>query len=332
LECVCEVSSASFFVECALANAHGFLDGDDIVPVAIQASYPESGRAAGTTTLRLRLQPGGRPSPVVLLVHGVGGSAGSSYVRRGAHAFFDAGYHTARLNLRGAAESVYGAPDLYHMGLCDDLLAAVTNLSARPDTGDIFVVGYSGGAALVVKAAAHWSKGHGERTKSRVRKVAALATPIDLTEVRRNIERTRNLPYQMHVLRGLHRCARRFALRKGRHSPISLVDIARSVTVREFDTRITIRMHNFESVESYDALSSASLDMPNVNIPTLMLHAKDDPMVPVRALERALENAPACFSFAISDHGGHLGWAHGTNEEGLTQTWAVKRVLHFFQK
>jgi predicted alpha/beta-fold hydrolase len=297
---------------------------DAIVHVPLAATM--ASRPAGSTTMRLRLRAS--RAPVVLLIHGVGGAASSNYVQRGATAFFEAGYHVARLNLRGADESVYNAPDLYHMGLAADLVEAVRMLSRRADVLDVVVLGYSGGGSLSLKAAAIWSA----LRESPVLKVAALSPPIDLVETRANIELARYLPYHMHVLRGLHRSARRFALRKKSPAPYTLKDIALAYTVREFDRRITVPMHGFDSVHHYDETSSALHDLPNIKIPTLIVHAKDDPMVPVSALERALKTAAPDVSAQLTNEGGHLGWAAAIDESSLKRTWAISQVLQFFER
>jgi uncharacterized protein len=296
--------------------------------VRIPLAATNASRRGGSTTMHLRLRA--ECGPAVLLIHGVGGAASSNYVKRGATAFFDAGYHVARLNLRGADESVYDAPDLYHMGLEVDLVEAVRMLARRADVSDVYVLGYSGGGSLSLKAAAFWSAL--ARSESPVRKVAALSPPIDLIETRANIERLRYVPYHMHVLRGLHRSARRFALRKNSPAPYTLKDIALSFTVREFDRRITVPMHGFDSVHHYDETSSALHDLPNIKIPTLIIHAKDDPMVPVAALERALKTASPDVSALLSLEGGHLGWAAAIDEGSLKRTWAINQVLQFFER
>lgn len=294
-------------------------DSDPTVWVPVPASVPA--REGGEVSMKLRMKPGGH-RPLVLLVHGVGGAATSSYVRRAGEAFYEAGYHVARLNLRGAGDSASHAPDLYHMGLTADIECSLELLGDDRRVSDLFMVGFSGGGTLALRTLSC-----SPRIFKKLRAVAALSPPLELAEVRANVERKRNLPYHMHVLRGLHRVARRFVLAQRKRATFGLRDIARSITVREFDRRITVPMHGFESVDAYDHGCSVSQLLGAIKTRTLVLHATDDPMVPVGPLLRS--TVPGCVDVRTSSFGGHLGWVPSV--KALTQTWATQQVLSFFE-
>jgi uncharacterized protein len=302
-------------------------DADLCIRVPIDATKPERGSGHALMYFRPQASGGAQlavPCRTVLLVHGVGGAASSSYVRRAANAFYALGYQVARLELRGAGESGGAIPDLYHMGLTDDLEQALHTLAARADVGELYLVGFSGGGSLSLRMLAL------RQTELAVKlvKVAALSPPLRLGEVRANVERKRCLPYHMHVLRGLHRSARRFVLRQPQRAPFGLLDIAKSIHVRAFDANITVPMHGFASVDSYDDECSVLSSVGAIRTPTLVVHAEDDPMVPVRALLEA-SFAP-CVDVRISKQGGHLGWAGSARE--LESTWAIRQVQEFFAR
>jgi uncharacterized protein len=293
-------------------------DTDATVWVPVPASV--ASRSAGETSLKLRTHGHGK-KPLVLLVHGVGGAATSSYVRRAADVFSAAGYHTARLNLRGAGDSPARIPDLYHMGLTADIECALTMLAEYKEVSDLFLLGFSGGGSLSLRTLTQ-----GAVLPGILRKVAALSPPLKLGEVRRNVERKRNLPYHMHVLRGLHRSARQFVLAQRERATFGLRDIARSITVRQFDRRITVPMHGFASVDAYDDGCSGHESLHTIKRPTLIVHAKDDPMVPVAPLLSC--KVSSSVEIRTTEHGGHLGWV--PSAKGLTRTWALVQVLDFF--
>jgi len=91
----------------------------------VEIAVPEG----GSLIARAWWQPSGRSARTLLLVHGVGGNADSSYVMRAALACHRAGCHVVRLNLRGAGEGVATASSIYHAGLTSDLDHAVRELS-----------------------------------------------------------------------------------------------------------------------------------------------------------------------------------------------------------
>jgi uncharacterized protein len=293
-------------------------DLDATVWVPVPASVIS--RPSGETSLKLRMQKQGR-RPLVLMVHGVGGAATSSYVRRAADVVYAAGYHCARLNLRGAGDSPTRIPDLYHMGLTADIECALAMLADYTDVSDLFLLGFSGGGSLSLRTLTE-----GVTLPGILRKVAALSPPLKLGEVRRNVERKRNLPYHLHVLRGLHRSARHFVLAQRARATFGLRDIAKSLTVREFDRRITVPMHGFESVDAYDDGCSGHASLHRITLPTLIVHAKDDPMVPIAPLLTC--TASSSIEVRTTEHGGHLGWV--PSAKGLARTWALDQVLNFF--
>ncbi len=269
------------------------------------------------------------PRPTVLLLHGVGGSDASLYVVRAAVAFLEAGYHVVRLNLRGAGDSVRHVPSLYHMGLTSDVAAAITTVSADPRVGEIFVVGFSGGGNVMLKLAAEW----GSAAPPEIAAIASLSAPLDLAAASENIAQPRSFAYHAHVLRGLHRGARGFLRHRGDRAPFSLRDLARARSIRRFDEYVTGPMHAFPSVDTYYRTASAGPVLSEVRVPSLVLHAKDDPMVPVGTVARALEGASSAIEVGMTDHGGHLGWIVGDlAEQGWTRTWAIERTLEFFRR
>jgi uncharacterized protein len=271
--------------------------------------------------------------PVALLVHGVGGADSSSYVVRAAVGFLAAGYHVVRMNLRGAGESIRRAPSLYHMGLTSDLADLVAHVNGRPEVGACFVVGFSGGGnvALKLAAASHAQASAGSSLPAAIAGISSISAPLDLAGTATHMKRARNLPYHAHVLRGLHRSAR--GLLRYRPSAVhySLMDLARSTSLQQFDARVTVPMHGFDSVAAYYASASAGPDLGRVAIPSLILHAEDDPMVPIETIRNHLRAASAAVEVRVTRHGGHLGFIADLQERSWTQTWAIRETLAFFE-
>jgi predicted alpha/beta-fold hydrolase len=96
---------------------------------------------------RLREHPGA--TTLLLVVHGLGGSASSHYAIPAAVAADAEGISCLRLNLRGADRN---GSDFYHAGLTADLRATVAGLPARYER--VFLLGYSMGGHLALRYAA----------------------------------------------------------------------------------------------------------------------------------------------------------------------------------
>ena len=259
-----------------------------------------------------------------VLVHGVGGSSQSRYMLRAASALFRRGLHVVRLNLRGAGDSVATAPSLYHAGLTADPRTFAEALGRDRRVDGIALIGFSLGGNVLLKLAGEW----GHLPPSVVKAICTLSAPLDLEATSRRLEELRNLPYRVYILRGLVTQGELFAQlhpELARYEPRSL---RRLTSIREYDRRVIVPMHGFASVEDYYGRSSAGPYLHAIRVPTLMLHAEDDPMVPLGTLSAA-EDASNAVSFVTSKKGGHVGWFGGMGEKPWVDTWAIDRVCEF---
>jgi predicted alpha/beta-fold hydrolase len=263
--------------------------------------------------------------PAVLLVHGVGGSSESRYLLRAAVALRGAGYHVVRLNMRGAGESVVRAPSLHHAGMSGDLDAAARAVAADPRVSSVAVVGFSLGGNVALKLAGEW----GDAPPAGVVAVATISAPTDLVECSRLLEAPRALPYRAWVVRNLVRQARAFAEYHPSRARYDVAALARVRRIRDYDARVIVPMHGFSSPEDYYARTSAGPYLGKIRVPTLMVHADDDPMVPGHTVRPSLRELPPCVKVAWSDVGGHVGWFAGLDEARWTRTWAMEKVVAF---
>jgi hypothetical protein len=270
--------------------------------------------------------PARRRAPVAILVHGVGGADSSAYIRRATTALLRRGFHVWCMNLRGAGDSIARAPGLYHVGFTDDLRQFVTRALRSPEVEGVFIVGFSGGGNVALRLAAAW----GDAAPSGVRRIASISAPLDLAGALRNMERLHALPYHFHVLRGLHRGARGLLRYRPHRAAFHARDLVNITSIRRFDEIVTVPTYGFANVESYYEQASAAPELSRVRIPSLLLHAVDDPMVPLRSIRPYLASASPAVARAFSSKGGHLGWIGGTSESAWIETWAMTRVLSFF--
>lgn len=267
-----------------------------------------------------------RPDRTVLLVHGIGGAHDSKYVVRAAAAFWERGYDVVRLNLRGAGDSMVEMPSIYHAGLTSDLDAVVGALGDRP--GKLYVVGFSGGGSMALKLAGEW----GDAPPEHVAGVAALSAPLDLTVVGPWLDGFGRRPYRFHVMRGLVRMARAFSRHWPDHVRFDLARLSRFGSVRAFDAAVVAPMHGFDGVDAYWYEASAGRFLERVRVPTLFVHADDDPMVPGWTVRPWLAKAPGVVDVHISPRGGHLGWVSGVRERDWIRSWPIERVLEGFER
>ena len=287
--------------------------------------YPLPG---GDGALRARAWWQHEKARTVVLVHGVGGTSESKYVLRAGVSLYRAGFHVIRLNLRGAGEGITDAPSLYHGGLTEDLSVTVEALSRDPRVADIALVGFSLGGNVSLKMAGEW----GSNVPKGVRAVAALSAPLNLVEVSRAFERWRAYPYSRYVLRHLVAQATAFRRLHPARTKYDLENLRRLRTVRAYDERVVAPMHGFENALAYYRSASCGPLLRRIEVPTLLVHAADDPMVPEFTVRPWLKELPRSIHVAWSEQGGHVGWFGGLTEDHWVDTWAMRRVVRFLSQ
>jgi uncharacterized protein len=303
---------------------------------------PRSLRVARREPLRIPLPSGGalrghawwQPgrAPAVVIVHGVGGSSASRYVVRAAASLYRAGWHAVRLDLRGAGDSIPDAPALYHAGLTEDPRVAIAYLAARAEVDGVAAVGFSLGGHVLLRLAGEDGDGPGataDRERGPLRAVVAISAPVDLSTLVRSFERLRSRPYHVYVLRSLVRQAKRFARAHPDRVRYDARALGRLRTIRAYDAAVIAPMHGFASAEDYYVRASAAPMLGRIRVPTLFVHAEDDPIVPVETVRPWLAQAPAALEQAWTAHGGHVGWFAGIDESSWVDTWAMTRAREF---
>jgi predicted alpha/beta-fold hydrolase len=295
---------------------------------------PPKSHAAATEALRIPIDDEGHKLHArawwnegrrlaVVVVHGIGGSAESRYVLRAGVALHRAGHHVVRLDLRGAGASIPDAPSLYHAGLSEDFDHVIAFLAQDARVAGVAILGFSGGGTMALKRAGQWA----ERAPAALRGIVSVSAPLDYTRVAAWMDGIARLPYRFHVLRGLTEGARAFARTHPSRVSYRPSDVKRMGRFRDYDSTVIVPMHGFPDVDDYYARAGAGPWLGGIRVPTLLIHAADDPMVPRHTVEPWLKNASSAVDVVLTPHGGHIGWLAGFDEASWITGYATKRAL-----
>ncbi len=261
----------------------------------------------------------------LVVLHGLCGSALSSYMVGVADKAFARGLNVVRVNLRNCGDTEHLTPTLYHSGLTHDARAVMEEL-ARADGLQAFVLaGFSLGGNVALKLAGEFA----ERPPPGFAGVAAVSAPIDLAACADAIDRGRvNRFYQRRYLADL----RALLVRKARLHPDRYdardVDSVRSI--REFDDRFTSGAFGFAGASDYYARASALPYLPSIRVPALVIAARDDSMIPIDAYLRDEARSNPCLTALVTEHGGHVGFVAARRAPGDDdRRWAECRVVQF---
>jgi predicted alpha/beta-fold hydrolase len=139
----------------------------------------------------------------------------------------------------------------------------------------------------------------------------AMSVPFDLSAGCALLERSRmGRLYSLYFLRSLRRKVESKRARLAEVLDMERVDAAD--TIREFDEQVTAPLHGFESAEAYYRSCSSAAFLEGIRVPTLLLHARDDPFLPPEAIPTdGIRDNPA-LTWALEPTGGHVGFVEGT--------------------
>lgn len=237
----------------------------------------------------------------LVLVHGLEGSSESGYLRSAGHAALEAGFAVHRTNIRSCGGTEPLCDTLYHAGLTSDLLFILKRLreeSAHP----LFLAGFSLGANMSLKLAGEL----GERGRDLLAGVIAVSAPLDLHACAKALNRPQCWMYQRSFVRHMGaRLRRRHALMPDLFSLDALPGIR---SVYEFDDRITAPFFGFGNAQGYYGTQSSGLFLDDIRIPTLLVHAKDDPMIPFEVYAHPAFARNSALRLLAVAHGGHVGF------------------------
>lgn len=261
-------------------------------------------------------------APVVVLFHGLEGSADSHYARDLMRHVSARGWHGVVAHFRGCSGEDNRLPRAYFAGDSEDIGRMLGHVKTCHSTAPIHAVGVSLGGNALLK----WLGETGEAAATSVRRAASVSAPLDLTAAGNTLDRGFNR--RVYTARFLATLKQK-ALKKARQFP-GLLDakaIAAATTFREFDTLVTARLHGFRDADDYWRRVSSKSLLRSIAVPTLVINAKNDPFLPAWALPSGSEVSPAV-TLVQPDAGGHVAFPSGPFPGNLD--WLPRCLMQHF--
>jgi len=296
------------------------------VPVVVEVAPAQGDLPASQVLCHCHFQPAEvRASrPAVIIVHGLEGSSSSQYVVGNANKLWDAGCSVIRMNMRNCGGTERLSPTLYHSGLSGDVEAVMRFFVARQGLQSVSLIGYSMGGNLVLKLAGDLVAAAPPELKC----VIGISPAIDLGPSADALHEPLNRVYEAKFLRSLLQRYRRKAEIFPRLFDASRGDDIR--TLRAFDDRVTAFYGGFASADDYYYRAAAARVIDKIMVPTLIVHALDDPFVRLTPESgEAIRTNPE-ITYIETAHGGHCAFlADADPAAGDDGYWAEKTLLRF---
>ncbi|MCE9534546.1 MAG: alpha/beta fold hydrolase [Planctomycetes bacterium] len=250
------------------------------------------------------------------MVHGLGGSHRSVYVRRIANRLTGNGMRVYSIDLRGVGAGAIHAKSFYNATCSADIRSALEWMAEQNPGSPLVLAGFSMGGGIALKMSGEAA----DRPINGLVGVAALGAPLDLV---RCAELISQYPfydrfYVKHLISQVHA--------RSRHFPeLEIPPFPRGTTLRRFDEIYTVPQGGFASIEEYLRQASALQWVSRIRMPTFLLTSRDDPFIDVGSYDE-LPPSPFCETI-VAPSGGHLGFLGHDGNGGFR--WAEARVAQW---
>ncbi len=286
------------------------------------------GGAAGTEGGRRDAVHGAAPNtprPVLIVLHGLVGCADADNVLATAAKGYGLGFDVVRVDLRNTQADDAPSLGVGHAGRSEDFRATVRHIEKREPGAPMTVIAFSLGGNITLKAAGEY----GDAVPRDLRAAATISVPIDLESACAAIdERRENWIYRTYFLK---RLARRYLdARQQRPDLFHAIDVDSIRGIRDWDNAVVAPLGGFADAEDYYARSSSSKVLDNIRIPTLLVHAQDDPFIPFESFQAPAIQGNDFVRLLAPRQGGHVGFYSTTTFDGEPDRyWAENRALSF---
>ncbi|WP_209401561.1 YheT family hydrolase [Pseudozobellia sp. WGM2] len=257
---------------------------------------------------------------VAILLHGLEGNGQRPYITGSAKTFNANNIDSCAVNFRGCSGETNRLFRSYHSGATEDLDAVVKHIISLSTYDEIYIKGVSLGGNLALKFA-----GEDRQIPEQVKAIIGISVPCDLHSSLKELLKLKNFAYakrfKKHLVTKLRLKLPLFP------DEISIDDIKKIGTLKDFDDIYTSRAHGFKDALDYYKKCSCLPFLSNIKIPSLILNATNDSFL-----------GPECYPFKESEEnehlfletpkfGGHVGFFDYGN-----QYYSEKRTIKFLEE
>lgn len=261
-----------------------------------------------------------RSNRLVILSHGLEGTSAKPYILGMVRAFNRRGWDALAWNFRGCSGEPNKLLSSYHSGATDDLGAVISHALKNRRYRNVGLIGFSLGGNMTLKYLGE----RGRRLDPRVQKAVAFSVPCHLKSTALHLDKLSNKLYLSLFLSSLTlKLSAKKRLLPGQVPSGKLWGVS---SFREFDDLYTAPINGFKDAEDYWEQSSCEAYFSGIRIPTLIVNAEDDPILPDRCYPREKARSHPSLFLEVPKSGGHVGFV-AFNRSG--EYWSEQRAAAF---
>ena len=259
--------------------------------------------------------------PVMVIFHGLEGSSQSQYVKSLLASALAKGWLGVVIHFRGCSGEPNRLPRTYYAGDSADIELMLARVRSRYPHNPLYAVGYSLGGNALLK----WLGEFGHSQRLAITKAVAVSAPMDLKASAISIDSGLNrIFYSRMFLNSLRPKA--LALAKRFPGLINERSIINAHSIQDMDNAFTAVLYGARSALDYYQKNAAKPYLKTINVPTLIINAKNDPFMPAIFLPTA-DEVSAWVTLDYQEQGGHVGFF--ASRPSQAQGWLAQRIVEF---
>ena len=265
-------------------------------------------------------------APLILLLHGLEGFSERPYMMHAMDVLARRGLASVGLNFRGCSGEPNRLPRMSHSGETQDTRFVLERLRERWPDRPLGALGFSLGGNVLLKLLGERQDGGA----TLVGAAAAISVPYDLVKGVAHLESSPlGRFYARYFLTSLRQKVR---AKEALLAPLLDLDaVLTSRSLSEFDDVATAPLHGFRNARDYYRQSSSNQFLGGIGVRTLLIHARNDPFLPERAIPLESMHQNTLITPLILRSGGHVGFLSGPLPL-RPDFWAEGRMAAFFSE
>lgn len=302
-----------------LANSHLQTCAGSLLPREQQNTQLEQLHLADGDFLELHwLDAPTKNAPLLILLHGLEGSVNSSYIQGMLKIARQQQWRAVVPHLRGSGGRINKLPEAYHAGKTEDFDIVLQHIRSRYSNVFCASIGFSLGANILLKYLGE------QPSQNYIQTAIGVSVPFDLKASVMYMNKFYNKMFVRHLKKSTFK-----KINSSMLMPINALELSKITTLYDFDDKITAPLHGFLNAEDYYQKSSCIHFLKNIQTPTLIIHATDDPMIPENVIPSKAQVSDKVI-LDIQEHGGHVGFI-ACEKFNKVQYWMEERVLDYLR-